>query len=208
MDNSPKSMSRTEFRRHLDFQIINDWIDPNSRVLDLGCGRGILLEHLQREKNVTGIGVDSAPEKILGCVKRGVSAYQGDIEPVLGQFPDGFFDWVICSQTLPELTRPARIIEESLRVGQRLAMAFVNHGYWLNRWNMARYGHRVINEVYPRAWYHSNPSNPVSVRDFEGFCRTRQFNINRAVYLRGDWRNRCSVFPNLLAGYVLYDLSR
>ena len=202
------SKSRTEFRRHLDFQIISDWIEADSRVLDLGCGRGILLEHLQRAKNVTGVGVDSDPAKILGCIKRGVSAYKGDINPFLGQFPDNFFDWVVCSRTLPELPQPARMIEESLRVGRRLAMGFVNHGYWFNRWNMIRYGHRAINEVFPRAWHQSNPSNPVSVRDFEGFCRNQSYDINRVVYLRGDWKTHCSVWPNFFAGYVLYDISR
>lgn len=201
-------MSRAEIKRHIDLQIISDWIEPKTRVLDLGCGRGILLEHLKSGKGVHGIGVDSDPQKILGCVKRGVSAYQGNADTLMHEFPDKFFDWVVCSRTVQELAKPETVINQALRVGKRLAMGFVNHGYWVNRVNIALHGRRVLNDVYPSPWHESNPSNPVTVLDFEEYCRDHKIAINQRVYLRGDWKTPCRFAPNLLAGYVLYDLSR
>src|ERR1700677_4873252 len=158
--------------RHLvkqdtDLHILSDWITPGSRVLDLGCGRGLLLEHLQQAKNAQVMGVDSDLQSVIGCVGRGVPAYQGDILDVLGFYPEGAFDWVVCSRTVQELDQPWRVLERALAVGKYVAVGFVNHGFWLNRWNMLRSGHRVRNEVYPEPWYKSRPSNPVAIADFE-----------------------------------------
>ena len=200
-------MRRTDIKREVDFQIITGWVEDGSRVLDLGCGRGILLEHLKRSKGVYGVGVDTDPEKILGCVKRGVTAYQGEVQAILKEYPDGFFDWVVCSRTVQELSNPEAVIFEALRVGKRLAVSFANHGFWLNRWNMIISGSRTLNEVYPQPWHSSEPSLPISICDFENFCASQKIVINRHVYLAGDWSTPCRLWPNLRAGYVLYDLS-
>jgi len=97
-------MSKLVEKRTVDMQIIGDWVEPGSRVLDLGCGRGVLLDYLQQTKQVRGLGVDLDFQKILGCVRRGVTAYQGDMEAFMHAFPDRFFDRVICSRTVQELT--------------------------------------------------------------------------------------------------------
>lgn len=81
-------------------QIIADWVEPKSRVLDLGCGRGVLLESLVQTKEVFGVGVDMQFEKISACVRRGITAYQGDMMTFMRSFPDAHFDRVICSRTL------------------------------------------------------------------------------------------------------------
>ncbi|MEM8549199.1 MAG: methionine biosynthesis protein MetW [Verrucomicrobiota bacterium] len=201
-------MKRTAIKREVDLQILGDWISPGARVLDLGCGRGIFLEYLRQHKQVFGIGVDNQLEKINACVKRGVTAYQGDIEGALQQFPDGFFDWVVCSRTLQELNKPQEVIEASLRVGKRFAVGFINHGYWRNRLSLALTGKRVQNEVFPDSWGDRRALNPVSVSDFEDFCAGAGFTIQHRAYLRGDWRSPCKVLPSLLSGYVLYELSR
>ena len=200
--------SYSTIKRKVDFQIISDWIDPGSRVLDLGCGRGVLLEHLNRVNRVQGIGIDSDFQKILACFKRGGTVYQGDIETFLPLFPDGFFDWVICSRTLQELECPAFIIEESLRIGRQMAVGFVNHGFWLNRWSVLRKGSRIQNAVYPKRWDQSPPLNPVSIVEFEAFCVKKQIRIRHSVYLLGDWKTRCVFLPNLRAGYALYSIAR
>ncbi len=125
-------MKRSAIKREVDLQILGDWVREGARVLDLGCGRGIFLEYLRQTKHTWGLGVDNQMDKVTGCIKRGVSVYQGDIEQAMRQFPDDFFDWVLCSRTLQELSRPQDIIRESLRVGKRFAVGFVNHGYWRN----------------------------------------------------------------------------
>jgi len=200
--------SRSAIKRQTDFQLISNWIEEGSRVLDLGCGRGVLLEHLAQTKNIRGIGVDADLSKIQSCVKRGVSAYQGDAEAFLAEFPDGFFDWVVLSRTLQELEHPGRVMAEALRVGRTLAVGFINHAYWRNRWSHLRTGDRVVNEVFPRPWHESGPSNPVSIKGFETFCADAHYRLRERVYLRGDWKTTLSALPNLRSGYAVYAVEK
>jgi methionine biosynthesis protein MetW len=200
----PRSAEKRE--RHL--QIIAEWIEPGCRVLDLGCGRGALLELLAQTKGVSGLGVDQDFEKILGCARRGVTAYQGDMEAFMRQFPAKFFDWVICSRTVQELQHPGVALEEALRVGRRLTIGFVNYGYWRNRLWLLRHGRRVRNEVYPTSWDEGRPANHLSIAEFEDFCAARQIRIRRKLYLAGDWETPRQRFANLLGGYALYELEK
>lgn len=199
---------RAHIKRETDLQLISAWIEPKSRVLDLGCGRGVLLEHLQQTKDIYGVGVDTAVDKVQSCVKRSVNVFQGDADSFLAEFPDGSFDWVILSRTIQELERPADVLRAALRVGRRVAIGFANHGYWLNRWALLCTGNRIQNDVYPDPWRNSAPSHPVTVANFEGFCAAEGFTLERRVYLRGDWKSTCTRWPNLRAGYALYALSR
>jgi len=205
---SPNGTARDLVKQDTDLHILSDWIAPGSRVLDLGCGRGLLLDHLQQTKNAQVMGVDSDLQSVIGCVERGVPAYQGDIGEVLGFYPPGAFDWVVCSRTVQELDQPWQVLERALVVGRHVAVGFVNHGFWLNRWNMFWHGHRVRNEVYPAPWYKSRPSNPVAVGDFEEFCVAVRARVTRRAFLAGDWRTPCNFQPELLAGYALYEFTR
>ncbi len=201
-------MQRQHVKRETDLQLISDWIEPESRVLDLGCGRGVLLEFLRQTKQVRGVGVDTDHAKVQSCIKRGVSVYQGEAEQLLREFGDNAFDWVVLSRTLQELENPERVLEESLRVGTHLAVGFVNHAYWKNRYAIARTGSRLVNDVFPLSWAQSTPSNPVTVVDFENLCADKGWTIERRVYLRGDWKRPCSFLPNLRAGYAVYAITR
>ena len=125
-------MSKLTVKRTVDQQIITDWVTPGSRVLDLGCGRGVLLETLAQSKQVAPVGVDLDVAKIASCIRRGVPAYQGDMMDFMRQFPAAHFDHVICSRTLEELHEPAAILHEALRVGRIVTVGFVNHGFWVN----------------------------------------------------------------------------
>lgn len=194
-------------RRHVDYQIITEWVETGSRVADLGCGRGLLLEALRDKRQARVVGVDVDPEKILACVKRGIPVYQGDGLAFLRQFPDGFFDRVVLSRTVEELEAPRVTIEEGLRVGRRLTVGFVNFGYWRNRLSFLLAGRRIRNEVFPERWEERRPANPFSLREFEEFCRARGIVVHRRVALSSDWATPCRVGPNLRAGYLLYDLS-
>ncbi len=195
-------------KRSVDLQIISDWVEPESRVLDLGCGRGVLLEYLIRKKSVFGVGVDIDPEKVLGCVRKGVPVYQGDLHELMGSFPDKYFDRIICSRTLQELNNPAFTVLEALRLGRFVTVAFVNYGFWKNRMSLLGVGSRVRNEVYPTEWYESRTTHPVSVAEFEHFCLVKNIRIVRKVYLGGDWKTRIRIWPNLRCGYAIYDLQK
>jgi methionine biosynthesis protein MetW len=201
-------MSNIPEKRTIDMQVIGDWVEPNSKVLDLGCGKGELLGYLMRQKQVISTGVDLDFERITACVERGVSAYQGDMASFMAAFPEGHFDRVICSRTLHELHNPASVILEALRVGKTLTVGFVNHGFWKNRLYTLFQGKKVKNLIYPTEWDESRPANPVTIADFEAFCKRKEIKISRRVHLLGDWKSPCRFFPNLLSGYALYDLSR
>jgi methionine biosynthesis protein MetW len=195
-------------KRTVDMQIIGDWVEPNTCVLDLGCGAGALLDYLVQTKNVSAVGVDLDLTKITACVRRGLSAYQGDMTEFLRSFPDKHFDRVICSRTVQELGDPTTVILEALRVGRGLTVGFVNHGYWKNRVNMLFSGRKIRNQVYTTTWFESRPANPVTIADFEDFCAAKDIRVARRAHLAGDWHKPCRTLPNLFAGYALYDLAR
>ncbi len=201
-------MSKPHIKRTVDMQVIGEWIEPEARVLDLGCGRGVLLEYLVHTKHVHGIGVDLDVEKIGACVRRGINAYQGDMLEFMRAFPDGHFDCVICSRTLEEMHSPAAVIAEALRVWRAVAVGFVNHGYWKTRLDILFHGRKPRNEVYTTTWHESRPANPVSIVDFEAFCAAKQLRLLRRAHLRGDWKTPCTRLPNLFAGYALYELTK
>lgn len=199
-------MSKLADKRTVDMQVIGDWVEPRSRVLDLGCGRGVLLDYLVQSKEVQAFGVDMDFHKVSACVRRGLVAYQGDMMDYMRNFPDQFFDKVICSRTLEELQNPELVIEEALRVGKSLAVGFVNHGYWKNRLATLVGGMKPINEVYTTRWHESRPTNPLSINDFLQFCERKGIRHEKQVLLRGDWKSPCKILPNLFAGYALFEL--
>ncbi|MBQ6534570.1 MAG: methyltransferase domain-containing protein [Opitutales bacterium] len=199
-----KSLSK----RKVELKAISEWVAAGERVLDLGCGRGILLDELSRQKKIYGVGVDSDFEKIARAIKRGVNVYHGDILDMLSAFGDDSFDWIVCSRTLPELENAREVVMEALRVGRRVAVGFVNHAYWRNRLSYALRGERVLNEVFASKWDDSRPMNPICVNSFKEFCQNNDIRILRTHFLRGDWETPCRFAPNLLAGYAIFEISR
>jgi methionine biosynthesis protein MetW len=201
-------MSKLVIKRTVDMQIIGDWVEPNARVLDLGCGQGALLDYLVQTKHVSAVGVDLDFAKITACVRRGVNAYQGDMTEFMRAFPENYFDRVISSRTMHELDNPTAVITEALRVGRRLTVGFVNHGFWKNRVDGLFRGRKLRNEVYNTEWFESRPANPLTIDDFEHFCTVKGIRVVRRAHLSGNWHTPCRTLPNLFAGYALYDLTR
>ena len=200
-------MVKTKEKRTVDMQVMRDWVEPKSRVLDLGCGRGVLLDYLKQRLDIEAVGVDLSQEKISSAIKRGLSAYLGDMMEFMKAFPDQHFDRVICSRTLQELDNPTEVLREALRVSRHITIGFVNFAYWRNRLSMLLKGHRVVNEVYPTAWSESRPANPLSVNQFESFCANNRIEVVRHVFFRGNWKNQATFLPNLLCGYAIYELT-
>src|SRR5881296_2555644 len=150
-----------------DFAIIGEIVEPKTRVLDLGCGEGELLEWLAAKKDVDGRGVEISGARVQRAIARGVSVFQGDIDEGLADYPDQAFDYVILSQTLQETRAPVKVLREMLRVGRRAIVAFPNFGHWSVRMSMLFSGRAPKTNLFPHEWYDSPNIHVLSVDDFE-----------------------------------------
>lgn len=201
------TLKRSSRKRQIDFEIIGGWITHRSRVLDLGCGRGILLEYLRRTRGIYGLGVDIDSDKIASCIKRGIHGYQSDIDDALNDFAPDSFDFVVISRTLEMLPHPGETLRNALRVGQSVTVGFINHGFWRNRLRYLTTGERIQNDVYPLSWDESDPGNPVSISGFERWCARANVRIARRHVLSGDWKSPCHILPSIFGGYALYEIN-
>ncbi len=160
-----------------DYALILNLIPPQTRVLDLGCGTGELIERLAREKRAQTRGVDLSEENVRACIARGLSVRQGNIDEGLRDYPEGEFDYVILSQTLPYLDNPAAVVEEMLRVGRRAIISFENAGYWADAFNAA-----LGKGMGPTLLSGAPRARAITLEQFEEFARKVGAVIERAEY--------------------------
>ena len=194
-----------------DLTLIAEMVAPGTRVLDVGCGDGLLLELLSREKDVDGRGVEISQEGVSACVGRGLSVIQGNAETDLYDYPDGAFDYVILSLTLPALHRPREILLELLRVGRRAIVSIPNSGFWRHRLHLLFSGR--IPDMGARAteWFDTPNLHPCTIRDFVMLCRALGIVIERRAQL--DARGRANrfhgtgAFANLFGEQAVFLLS-
>jgi methionine biosynthesis protein MetW len=201
---------RRQFVRDLlgrsDYAIISDIIEPNTKVLDLGCGEGELLEWLAKNKNVNGRGVEIDVAKVRRAIARGVSVFQSDIDEGLADYPNGAFDYVILSQTLQETRRPLKVLQEMLRVGRAAIVAFPNFGHWRMRLSMLTSGKAPKTPLFPYEWYESPNIHLLTVTDFEDLAIQEGLRIERRYFLAG--RRSIRFYPNLMAEIAVFLVRR
>ncbi|MDP9171431.1 MAG: methionine biosynthesis protein MetW [Acidobacteriota bacterium] len=185
-----------------DFSVIGEIIPPGSRVLDLGCGEGELLAWLVEHKRVLARGVEISASQVRKAITRGVSAYQGDIDEGLADYPDNAFDYVILSQTLQETRSPLQVLKEMLRVGRRAVVSFPNFGHWGVRKAMLLTGQAPKTKLFPYDWYNSPNIHFLSINDFEDLCRNSGFPIEKRYFLSGS--RRVTRLPNLMAQTAVF----
>ncbi len=178
-----------------DFKIIAEIIQPGTKVLDLGCGEGLLLAWLAANKKVLARGVEIEASNVRKAIARGVSAYQGDIDEGLADYPDKAFDYVILSQTLQETRAPLQVLTEMLRVGRKAIISFPNFGHWTVRMAMLFSGQAPKTDLFPYDWYDSPNIHFLSINDFEDLCRKNGFPIERRYFLSGE--KKVNWLPNL-----------
>ena len=189
-----------------DYAIISELVEPNTRVLDLGCGEGELLAWLQANKNVEARGVELNGSRVQRAIARGVSVYQGDIDQGLADYPDGAFDYVILSQTLQEVRQPLKVLREMLRVGRFAIVAFPNFGHWRVRLAHLWSGRAPKTKLFPHDWYNSPNIHFLTVHDFEELVTKERWTIERRLFLSGD--RRVGTVPNLLAETAVFLVRR
>jgi methionine biosynthesis protein MetW len=185
-----------------DFAIIGEIIEPGTRVLDLGCGEAELLAWLVENKNIEARGVEISPAKVRKAIARGVSAYQGDIDEGLADYPDHAFDYVILSQTLQETRAPLQVMKEMLRVGKQAIVAFPNFGHWRVRVSMLFSGQAPRTNLFPYEWYESPNIHFLTVNDFEDLTMKQGYKVYRRYFLAGS--RRVTALPNLLAEVAVF----
>ena len=197
-------MSRSSLRA--DLGVIADLIEPGEKVLDLGCGDGSLLRYLIDTKRIVGRGVEIAEAKVLACVRHGVTVRQGDLNEELRDYPNGSFDTVILSYTLPYLNDPALIVTNMLRVGRRAIVSFPNWGHWRCRLSLLLTGHMPSAPNDPQPWDEAPRARGLTIADFITFCAAHDVRIATTTYLQGARRIPDRFDTNLRATWAVFEL--
>ena len=189
-----------------DLDIISQWIQPGSRVLDLGCGDGTLLAHLWKTRQVIGYGLEIDPNKIVLSVAADVNVIQADLNKGLSDMKDNTFDYVVLTQTLQAVQHPDHLLQEMLRVGRQGIVTFPNFGHWLNRLQVSVRGKMPVSRNLPDEWFKTPNIHLCSVKDFEALCNRDGIEILQRSFV-DHLHNSGPVMrllPNLLSEFALY----
>lgn len=165
----------------VDHVLIAEMVEAGSRVLDVGCGDGELLQLLSERKGVDGRGVELQRDKVNACVARGLSVIQGDADRDLDNYPDQAFDYAILSLTIQATRRPKTVLENLLRIGRRAIVSFPNFGHWQVRSKLLFTGRMPVNDNLPDLWYLTPNAHLCTIRDFADLCERVDANVEQAV---------------------------
>jgi methionine biosynthesis protein MetW len=190
----------------LDHRIIFDLIQPGSKVLDLGCRYGDLMDILTREKNVRAQGIEVDDVSVYECVKKGLSVFHSDIETGLTEYPDRSFDYVILNQSMQEVRKADFVIEESLRVAGKVVVGFPNFAYIRSRIMLCFQGRSPMTQSLPYRWYDTPNVRFLSISDFRDFCREKRLRVLEDRYLGESGELRW--LPNLLALNAIFVVTK
>jgi methionine biosynthesis protein MetW len=181
----------------LDISIITELVKPGSKVLDLGCGDGELLARLIKEKKVSGQGIEIDPTAVRKCIEKGLNVTQENIEDGLNWYPDGLFDYVILNQSMQQVVRVDKLLEETFRVGKRVIVGFPNFVYFKARLDIFLFGRVPVTKSLPYQWYDTPNVHFLSIKDFIGYCNKKGYKIISSRYIgpKGEVR----FWPNLFA---------
>ena len=166
-----------------EFRVIADLIEKNTRVLDVGCADGILMEFLKDNKNIDIRGLEISKNKVQKCIEKGLTVIEGNAEFDLKQFPDKSFDYVILSQTLQAFLNPEPVINELLRVGKKAIVTIPNFGYWKVRLHLLLKGTMPVTETLQDQWYDTPNLHMCTIKDFVYFVKSRNIKIFKSLAL-------------------------
>ncbi|MCK5445787.1 MAG: methionine biosynthesis protein MetW [Rhodospirillaceae bacterium] len=174
----------------VDLQLIADMIDPATRVLDAGCGNGMLLDYLWNFKQVEGRGIEISTEGVKACVSAGLSVIQGDVETDLKDYPDSSFDYVVLGHTLQAMHEPKEVLSQLTRIGKRAIVSFPNFAHWRLRLYIMLKGRMPISDTLTYQWYDTPNIHFCTIRDFVVLAEEMGLTIEKSVFLNSKGEAR------------------
>ena len=207
---NPRSVRPTETSR-VDLLLIAEMVTPGSRVLDIGCGDGMLLRILAEKRGVDGRGIELSQAGVNSCVAQGLAVIQGDADDDLAYYPDLAFDYAILSQTIQATHSPRHVLEQLLRIGKRAVVSFPNFGHWRVRTQLMFGGHMPRTDNLPERWYDTPNIHLCTIKDFLGLCDDIGAKVERAIALNANGTKLVSMplfAQNLFGEQAVFLLSR
>ena len=169
-----------------EFKVIAELVEKEKKVLDVGCGDGILMEFLKNNKKTNIRGLEISKSKVQECIAKGLTVIEGNAEKDLKQFPDKSFDYVVLSQTLQAFLDPELVINELLRVGKKAIVTIPNFGYWRIRLHLLLKGTMPITKTLPDEWYNTPNIHMCSIKDFFHFVKSRNIKIFKSLAINNQ----------------------
>ncbi len=191
--------------KRLDFIKISEWVDSETKVLDLGCADGTLLKFLKQQKNINGYGIEIDPINIEKGIKNKINIIQMNLEDGLSVFNDQFFDTVILSQTLQAMVNIDKIMDEMKRVGKNIIVSFPNFGFWKNRFQILN-GKMPKSTDLPHEWYNTPNIHLCTIKDFEDLCAKKGLTITNQLFLTDN--HPIKYFSNLRGSLGIFQLTQ
>ena len=164
-----------------EFKVIADLLSNDTRVLDVGCGDGSLMNLLVKEKNIEVRGLELEKKNVQECIYKGLPVIQGNAETELYQFPAKSFDYVILSQTLQAFYKPDKVLKELLRIGKSVIVSIPNFGYWRVRISLLFFGKMPMTKSLPNTWYDTPNLHMCTIKDLFNYCENENITIKRVI---------------------------
>ena len=196
-------MKKIDQNSRYDFPIIENWTHQNSKVLDLGCGDGSLLNYLKEKKDIKGFGIEKNKDNWLLSLKNNIDVIQMDLEAGLAGFETNSFDLVILSRTIQSMNHIEEIIHEMMRVGKEVIITFPNFGYWRNRFQIMQ-GNMPVSDELPYKWFETPNIHLCTIQDFDNLCRENKIKVEQRLILTD--KKSVNFCPNLFGALALYKL--
>ncbi len=203
-------MNQHEEKR-IDLEIVADLVEQGSRVLDIGCANGDLLVLMEKKRRVHGCGIELSQTGVNACVARGLNVIQGNAETDLDDYPDSAFDYVILSQTIQAMHRPAAVLENMLRIGRYAIVSLPNFGFWRVRFDLLFHGHMPVSLLLPHQWHDTPNVHLCTIADFVSLCHQMKLVIGTFLALSSDSirpRLRLGSMANWLAEQAIFVLKK